>query len=112
MALSGKDVAESLLKGCRVHWNRSCLRVTDKVARINGEKEIFLKKCYMIPKLTDAVQVVACFQALCGAQTLKELTTKVRLHVTQSEIELIDNECDWSIPKNWAQWWSKFNYAL
>ena len=106
----GKDIAEVLLKGCRVHWNRSCLRVADKVTRSNGEKEVFLKICYMIPKLTDAVQVVACFQALCGAQTLKELTSKVRLQVTQSEIDLIDKECDWSIAKNWAQWWSKYEH--
>ena len=95
----GKDVAEALLKGCRFHWNRSCLRVADKVTRSNGEKEVFLKICYMIPKLMDAVQVVACFQALCGAQTLKQLTSKVRLQVTQSKIELIDSECDWSIAK-------------
>ena len=93
-------------------WNRSCLRVADKVtrSRSNGDKQIFLKICYMIPKLTNAVELVACFQALCGVQSLKEVTKKVGAQITQSEIELVDSQCNWSIAKNWAQWWSKYEH--
>ena len=29
----GKDTAEKLLKGCKVHWQRSCQRVADKVTK-------------------------------------------------------------------------------
>ena len=35
----GKDLAEKLLKGCKVHWIRSCQRVADKVATSMDKKE-------------------------------------------------------------------------
>ena len=44
----GRAVAENLLKGCSVHWNRSCQRVSVRVARKKEEKDIFLKICYKI----------------------------------------------------------------
>lgn len=34
----GKDLAEKLLKGCKVHWIRSCQRVADKVAKSRDKK--------------------------------------------------------------------------
>ena len=72
------------------------------------EKSVFLKVCYMIPKLTTAVEVVACFEALCGVRSLNELSKKVQtLKLTKEEIKLIDKECDWSIAKHWAQWWAR-----
>ena len=43
-------------------WNKSCLRVADKVTRSNGDKQIFLKICYMIPKLSNAVEVGPAFK--------------------------------------------------
>ena len=107
----GKDVGESLLKGCRVHWNRSCLRVADRVTKSAEEKELFLKICYLIPKLNSAVEVVSCFETLCGAQKARDLTNKLKsAQLSQNEVQLIDSQCDWSIAKNWAQWWARHDH--
>ena len=42
----GKGTAGKLLKGCKVHWQRSCQRVAEKVAKSNDrkwEKSIFMR---------------------------------------------------------------------
>ena len=42
----GKDMAEKLLKGCKVHWQRSCQRVAEKVLSSRDrlrEKRVFLQ---------------------------------------------------------------------
>ena len=104
----GKTVAEKLLKGCRVHWNRSCQRVADRVARSNQEKDIFLKICYMIPNLSTAIEVMACFETLYGVRPVSDLVKKLpKLQLSTGEVHFIEKECDWSIAKNWAQWWAR-----
>ena len=43
-AAIGESQASALIKGCKVHWLRSCQRVADKVtSNCNAEKEMFLK---------------------------------------------------------------------
>lgn len=107
----GRAVAENLLKGCSVHWNRSCQRVSDRVARRKEEEDIFLKICYKISKVTTAVEVVACFEALCSVLSLNELSKRVRtLQFSRTEIDLVEKECDWSIAKHWAHWWARSDH--
>lgn len=70
----GQDLAEQLLKGCSVHWQRSCQHIADRVISSNDrakEKKIFLKIAYSIQKLTDSLSVIACFETLCGVRTVK-----------------------------------------
>ena len=106
----GKSVADELLKGCRVHWNRSCQRVADRVAKSKNKKDVFLKICYIIPKLKRAVEVVACFESLCGVRPLKKLIKNVPVAIPETICDQIDEECDWTTAKNWAQWWAKSNH--
>ena len=50
----GKELAKSLLRGCRVHWNRSWQRIRDRVATSKDkkmERMIFGKIASQIPKL-------------------------------------------------------------
>ena len=54
----GKDTAEKLLKGCKVHWQRSCQRVADKVAKSKDrkrEKFFFLKILSQIQQLDSSL---------------------------------------------------------
>ena len=37
----GEQKAEELLKGCKVHWQRSCQRIANRVAYKQKEKDIF-----------------------------------------------------------------------
>ena len=44
----GKDMAEKLLKGCKVHWQRSCQRVAEKVlsSRDRLREKSVLANCF------------------------------------------------------------------
>ena len=65
----GNEKAEMLLKGCKVHWIRSCQRVAEKVAFScdrQKERTLFVHVARQIPLFTCAISVVACFETLCG----------------------------------------------
>lgn len=47
-AAIGEAEATALIKGCKVHWLRSCQRVANKVSSKAEEKEIFLKVAQQI----------------------------------------------------------------
>ena len=63
---AGKKSAEKLLKGCKVHWQRSCQRIADKVLSSQDkkkEKSIFMKIiCSQIQKLDSSVNIIACLR--------------------------------------------------
>ena len=72
----GKNMAEKLLKGCKVHWQRSCQRVAEKVlsSQERGrEKKIVLQNTSKIQTLDSSVSIIACFEALCGVRPVAEL---------------------------------------
>ena len=54
-------------------------------------------KC--IPHLKSAVQVIACFEALCGVCIIVELLNKVPSICRTEDAQFVD--------KNWAQWWTR-----
>ena len=63
----GKEKAEKLLKGCKVHWIRSCQRVANKIASSSNkqrEKTLFLHLASTIPNLKSSIKAVACFETL------------------------------------------------
>lgn len=72
----GLAKVRALLKGCKVHWQRSCQRVADRVATSSDrkkEKDIFLAISSQVQKLEGAIDIVLCFQALCGVHPIVEL---------------------------------------
>ena len=90
-----------MLKGCKVHWNRSCQRVAARVATSTKEKYIFLKICYMIPTLSSAIEVMACFETLCGVRLVSDLVKKVpKLQLSSGQVEFADKKCDWNAHRN------------
>ena len=57
-AAVGKDMAEKLLKGCKVHWQQSCERVAEKVLSSRDrlrEKRVFLQIASKIQILYSSV---------------------------------------------------------
>ena len=69
-------MAEKLLKCCKVHWQRSCQRVAEKVlsSQERGrEKKIVLQNTSKIQTLDSSVSIIACFEALCGVRPVAEL---------------------------------------
>ena len=61
----GKEKAEQLQKGCKVHWLRSCQRIAEKLSRSHDrsrERNVFESIAKCIPHLKSAVQVIACLR--------------------------------------------------
>jgi len=107
----GETTATLLLRGCRVHWIRSCQRVCDCVASSTDkgkEKAVFRKLASAITSLDDRTHIIACFQALCGEKTVSAVLKQIpSLPVTKTEAAWADKNCNWSVAKHWASWWSK-----
>ena len=51
------------------------------------------------------MEVVACFETLCGVRAANNL--KILASLLSVEESQFINECNWSVAKNWAQWWSR-----
>ena len=109
----GKPMAEKLLKGCAVHWNRSCQRVADRAASSEDkqrEKRIFLRISSSISKLNSSVEIIACFETLCGVRSVEQLIEKIPTMCSAEDARFVDQSCDWSIVKHWAQWWTRCDH--
>ena len=109
----GESKAQSLLRGCKVHWYRSCQRVADRVAT-SGERQrertVFLKICHAIQELSSSVDIIACFEALCGVRTLGSMKDKLPALLCDDDALFVDRNCDWSAAKFWAQWWTRASH--
>ena len=99
----GEHKAGELLKGCKVHWQRSCQLIANRIASSkNKQKEkVFLAIANQIRK-QDAAKIVACFESLCGVRTVNELV-KLNIEISQEDADYVDNNCDWSMAKHWAE---------
>jgi hypothetical protein len=109
-AAIGDKLAISLLRGCKVHWIRSCQRVADRVASPTNkdlEKKIFLRIAKKIQSLSSAVETIACFETLCGVRSITQLQEKICDICSTEEARAADSMKDWSSAKNWAQWWTR-----
>ena len=102
---AGKKSAEKLLKGCKVHWQRSCQRIADKVlsSQDNKEKSIFMKICSQIQKLDSSVNIIACFEALCGVRPIIELQKLIPSVCSIEDAKFIDDGHLLSIGHNGGQ---------
>ena len=111
----GKDLAEKLLKGCKVHWIRSCQRVADKVAKSRDkkrERDIFIKISSHIQTLECTVHIVACFESLCGVRSVSQLLKSLPGICSADDAKFIDDNCDWSTAKHWCQWWARRDHLI
>ena len=68
---------------------------------------MFMKIAARIQTLPSGVEIIACFEALCGVRTVEVLLEKLPGICSTEEAHFVDNECDWSRAKHWAQWWCR-----
>ena len=105
----GPDVARKLLRGCSVHWSRSWQRVRNRVLKSSNkeyEKRLFSTIATHIQKASCGQQVALCFEVLCGNKPASTLVGAIS-NFTDEDALFIRNECDWSIAKSWAAWWTR-----
>ena len=109
----GKKTAEKLHKGCKVHWQRSCQRVADRVLSSRDkmrERSMFLKISSQIQALESAVKIVACFETLCSVRSVADLLNLLPTLSNHDDAKFIDENCNWSAAKHWAQWWTRSDH--
>ena len=64
----------------------------------------------IIQKLKSKVDIIACFETLCGVRKVEELVSKVPAVISLDEATFVDEMCDWTSAKHWAQWWTRSNH--
>ena len=103
----GKENAEKLLKGCSVHWQHLCHRISERITSTEEEQCIFLKITNHINKSKNSEDIVACFEALCSARSVTDLLKKIPTLCSSDDAHFVDSDCDWSKARHWAQWWTR-----
>ena len=79
----GEEMANTLLKGCKVHWIRSYQGVADKVCKHQHpekravEKEAFHLVVSAVQKVQTQQEVFCLFECLCGSQDINEVQSIV-----------------------------------
>ena len=99
----GDEHANRLLKGCHVHWIRSCQRVSDGICKSSTEKNVFKALSSAITCLKKPTNIIACFQALCGERSMASMTSIVT-SLSSKDAKYVDKHCDWSAASHWATW--------
>ena len=108
----GEELADSLLRGCNVHWARSYQRVADRVNSSvqKCNRKLATEAFCAIAKLVTSVKtkddVLKCFDALQGSLPLSSLN-HLKLPLSDEHFTVVETECDWSGAKTWVQWWTR-----
>ncbi len=105
----GKELAITLLKGCKVHWTRSWQRVRDRVATTKDkvrEKELFSSIASRIPKISAGNNIVIAFEVLCKKKTANSLLDIIE-GFTRDDATFIDSSTNWSSATKWVEWWMR-----
>ena len=69
----GKELAITLLKGCKVHWTRSWQRVRDGIGDKIREKGLFSSIASRIPNISTGSNIVLAFEELCKKTSANSL---------------------------------------
>lgn len=103
----GKDLAVTLLKGCKVHWTRSWQRVRDRILSSQDkerEKTLFSSVASVIPKLQAGSDVKHAFEVI-SKKTSAHVLEGVIEGFTNEDACFIDLKTNWTKANKWVEWW-------
>ena len=105
----GKELAITLLKGCRVHWTRLWQRVRDRIATTKDkarEKNLFSSIASQIPSISAGNNLVITFEVLCKKKSADSPLGIIE-GLTNDDVKFIDSSTDWSPATKWVEWWMR-----
>ena len=105
----GKELAITLLKGCRVHWTRLWQRVRDWIATTKDkarEKNLFSSIASQIPSISAGSNLVITFEVLCKKKSADSLLGIIE-GLTNDDVKFIDASTDWSPATKWVERWMR-----
>lgn len=106
----GEEMANTLLKGCKVHWIRSYQRVADKVCKHQHpekraiENEAFNLVASAVQKVQTQQEVFHLFECLCGSRGINEVQSMVP-GLTSAHVETVKENSTWEGASHWVKWW-------
>ena len=112
----GKELADKLLRGCEVHWNRSYQRVSEKVCKHNhpAKRQIARQTFHLISaaitKAKTQDKVYRLFRCLCGELKVCEVRALVP-GLESHHVDVVDSgPNDWKSANHWVSWWARANH--
>ena len=61
----------------------------------------------MYSLLSSSIEVIAYFEVLCGVRSVGKLSESFPSICNTDDAVFIDDCCDWTAAKHWAQWWTR-----
>ena len=105
----GKELAITLLKGCKVHWTRSWQRVRDRIATAKDrvrEKGLFSSIASRISSISAGSNIVIAFEVLCGKKSANTLLGIIE-GLSKDDAQFIDSNTNWASATKWVEWWMR-----
>lgn len=104
----GERLANKVIRGCSVHWQRSVNRVCKLVCQSDKETQIFKSLARKIEEEPDKDNVYLIFDVPSGSRKLEnakhfiesDLSSKLDKHGNQS----------WTKLNHWSKWWCRLNH--
>ena len=69
-----------------------------------------MKIASQIQMLESSVNIIACFESLCGVCSVSQLLKILPGLCSAKDTEFIDGNCDWSSAKHWCQWSARHDH--
>ena len=100
----GEDLSRKVIRGCKVHWQRSVKRVCRLVCR--NDTEVRILKA-LASKIEDECEkeMFCCF----SMRSLAPDNYKKEGNLLVSEFDTIHNK-DWTKLEHWSKWWFRVNH--
>ena len=106
----GKELAITLLKGCKVHCTRSWQRVRDRFATVKDkvrEKELFASiASFSNSKISAGNNIMIAFEVLCKKKSANTLLDVIE-GLSKDDATFIDSSINWSFATKWVESWMR-----
>ncbi|PFX32199.1 ATP-dependent DNA helicase RecQ [Stylophora pistillata] len=104
----GEELARKVVRGCKVHWQRSVNRVCKLVCRNESDSRVFKILASKIETEDEKENVLFLFDVLSGCRKLTE-ARKFFGNDLLPEFDTLDNK-EWMKLKHWSKWWCRGNH--
>jgi hypothetical protein len=103
----GEEVANKVLRGCKVHWLRSVQRVSKMVTKNQEEAALFERIAKKATTVREKKDVYAIFDILCCKKSLN--SNESFLEDIPLRLKCTDTT-SWKKLTHWTKWWTRQNH--
>lgn len=101
----GRELANTIIRGCSVHWKTSVNRVCKLVTKNKDEFDIFKNLAFQVPQVKEQTDVLLIFDVLCAKVPASRASHLLPEHLAIKAKEL--NTKHWERLEHLSSWWTR-----